>query len=120
VRIRGRTEVRCGGRVAFEPDAAPVREETLFRIASLTKPMGTDDEFAARLAALPLACQPGEGWLYDSGANLLGVLLARATGTSLSDLMAERVTGPLGMADTSFGMAPAAGSPPPIFGAPVV
>ena len=46
----------------------------------LTPPM-TGDEFVARLAALPLAFQPGEGWLYDSGTNLLGVLLARATGS---------------------------------------
>jgi CubicO group peptidase (beta-lactamase class C family) len=193
VRIGGRTEVRCGGRIAIEPDAAPVREDTLFRIASITKPMGgaltlslvrdgvlalddpaarwlpelerprvlvargapldhtvpaarpimvrhlltmtcgwgavlddtplraammergvypgplppplTGDEFVARLAELPLAFQPGEGWLYDTGMNVLGVLLARAAGAALSDLMAERVTGPLGMADTTFGAA---------------
>ena len=51
---------------------------------------------------MPLAFPPGEGWLYDTGIDLLGVLLARATGQPLSDLIAERVTGPLGMADTSF------------------
>jgi CubicO group peptidase (beta-lactamase class C family) len=68
----------------------------------LPPPM-TADEFVARLAELPLAFQPGEGWLYDTGMNLLGVLLARAAGASLSELMAERVTGPLGMADTTFG-----------------
>ena len=61
------------------------------------------DEFVARVADLPLAFQPGEGWLYDTGIDLLGVLLARATGSQLSDLVATRITGPLGMASTTFG-----------------
>jgi CubicO group peptidase (beta-lactamase class C family) len=61
------------------------------------------DEFVARVAGLPLAFQPGEGWLYDTGIDLLGVLLARATGKPLSHLVAERITGPLGMTATSFG-----------------
>jgi CubicO group peptidase (beta-lactamase class C family) len=39
------------------------------------------DEFVARVAGLPLAFQPGEGWLYDTGIDLLGVLLARAAGS---------------------------------------
>jgi CubicO group peptidase (beta-lactamase class C family) len=61
------------------------------------------DEFVARIADLPLAFQPGQGWLYDTGIDVLGVLLARATGKPLSDLLAERITGPLGIASTSFG-----------------
>jgi CubicO group peptidase (beta-lactamase class C family) len=60
------------------------------------------DEFVARLADLPLAFQPGAGWLYETGVDLLGVLLSRATGRPLPDLLAERITGPLGMADTGF------------------
>jgi CubicO group peptidase (beta-lactamase class C family) len=191
VRAGARTEVRCGGRTAVAPGAPPMREDTLFRIASLTKPMGgalalslvhdgvlalddpierwlpelahprvlvapdgpldrtteatrpitvrqllmmtcgwgavmddtplragmiqrgvysgalphpmSGDDFVARLAELPLAFQPGDGWLYDTGMNVLGVLLARATGRPLRELMAERVTGPLGMTETSFG-----------------
>ena len=65
-------------------------------------PMIPPDEFVARLAGLPLTAQPGEGWLYHSGSDVLGVLLARATGRSLGELMAERVTGPLGLTDTTF------------------
>ena len=60
------------------------------------------DEFVATVAALPLAFPPGEGWLYDTGIDLLGVLLARATGQPLSELIAERVTRPLGMADNEL------------------
>jgi CubicO group peptidase (beta-lactamase class C family) len=190
VRIGGQVEVRAGGRTAVEAESAPMSEETLFRIASVTKPIGgaltlslvqdgalaledsiarwlpeaasprvlvapdaplnrtteaqrpitvrqlltltcgwgavleetplqtammergvypgpltpqmSGDDFVARVADLPLAFQPGEGWLYDTGIDVLGVLLARATGKPLSDLVAERITGPLGMASMSF------------------
>ena len=41
VRIRGRAEVRAGGRDGRRGGrAAPMREDTLFRIASVTKPIG--------------------------------------------------------------------------------
>ena len=190
VRIGGQVEVHGGGRMALEPESAPMGEDTLFRIASVTKPVGgaltlslvadgalglddpierwlpkaarprvlrspdapleatsevarpitvrnlltgtsgwgvgaaetplrsamlergihpspltppmSGDEFVARVADLPLAFQPGEGWLYDTGIDLLGVLLARATGKPLSELVAGRVTTPLGMGSTSF------------------
>lgn len=60
------------------------------------------DEYLARAAALPLVHQPGSTWLYHCGADLLGPLLARATGRSVSALLAERVTRPLGMGSTAF------------------
>jgi CubicO group peptidase (beta-lactamase class C family) len=190
VRLRGETQLRAGGRTALEPGSPPVREDTLFRIASLTKPIAAvltlglveegvlaledpvgrwlpeaasprvlravdgplDDtvpagrpvtvldllrctsgwgvvmrpgplqaamlargvfgsplvtdlpeaEFLHRLLSLPLAFQPGEGWLYHSGSDILGAVLARATGRAVSDLLAERVLGPLGMTGTTF------------------
>ena len=60
------------------------------------------DEYVRRLAELPLAAQPGSTWLYHTGSDLLGVLLARATGRAVSGLLAERVTGPLGLTSTGF------------------
>ena len=60
------------------------------------------DEWIRRLGGLPLAYQPGERWLYSVGASVLGVLLARAAGTALPELLAARLTGPLGMRDTAF------------------
>lgn len=60
------------------------------------------DEFVERVTGLPLAFQPGSGWLYETGIDLLGMLLMRATGRSLADLFAERVTGPLQMTSTGF------------------
>jgi CubicO group peptidase (beta-lactamase class C family) len=62
----------------------------------------TPDEFMKRLGALPLMYQPGERWLYHTGADILGVLVARAAGISLGNFMAERLFAPLGMTDTGF------------------
>jgi CubicO group peptidase (beta-lactamase class C family) len=46
--------------------------------------------------------QPGERWLYDSGSDILGVLISRTTGKSLEEFLRERIFAPLGMKDTSF------------------
>ena len=46
--------------------------------------------------------QPGERWLYNTSAQVLGVLLARATGDDLESVLRERIFEPLGMADTGF------------------
>ena len=60
------------------------------------------DEWMAELAKIPLVYQPGEGWLYDTCSTLQGVLVARVSGQSLPDFMAERVFEPLGMAGSGF------------------
>jgi len=190
VRVRGHDHVRAGGRAGVEPGSPPMRDDTQFRIASITKPIGgaltltlvhdgvlalddavarwlpeaaeprvlvspdapldrtvpaeraitvrdllagtsgwgivmeetplqaamiergvfgsplhrdvSADEFVDRVASLPLAFQPGAGWMYETGIDLLGILLMRVTGQSLADLVAERITDPLGMASTGF------------------
>lgn len=60
------------------------------------------DEWIRRFATLPLMYQPGERWLYNTGTLVLGVLLARAAGRPLGDLLRERLFDPLGMAETGF------------------
>jgi CubicO group peptidase (beta-lactamase class C family) len=60
------------------------------------------DEWMRRFATLPLMCQPGERWLYHTGADVLGVLIARASGQSFETFLRERVFEPLGMKDTAF------------------
>ncbi|WP_205753549.1 serine hydrolase domain-containing protein [Arthrobacter ruber] len=64
--------------------------------------MPASDDWVARLAALPLLEQPGTVWRYELAYALLGVVLARAAGCSLDDLMRERLFGPLAMQDTGF------------------
>jgi CubicO group peptidase (beta-lactamase class C family) len=60
------------------------------------------DEWLRRLGTLPLEHQPGERWLYNTGADILGALVTRATGQPFADVLRERVFEPLGMVDTGF------------------
>jgi CubicO group peptidase (beta-lactamase class C family) len=60
------------------------------------------DTWIANLGTLPLLAQPGERWLYNTGASVLGVLLARATGMPFGDVLSTRVFEPLGMRDTGL------------------
>jgi len=60
------------------------------------------DEWMRRLAAIPLLHQPGEGWTYTTGADILGVLLARLEGVPLGEVPADTVLEPLGMSETGL------------------
>jgi CubicO group peptidase (beta-lactamase class C family) len=60
------------------------------------------DTWIAALGSLPLMAQPGERWLYNTGSCALGVLLARAAGQQLGDVLRTRIFEPLGMRDTAF------------------
>ena len=60
------------------------------------------DDFMKRLGSLPLIYQPGERWLYHTGADVLGVLIARASGQSFADFLRDHLFEPLGMRDTGF------------------
>ena len=60
------------------------------------------DTWIARLGTLPLLAQPGERWLYNTGASVLGVLIARAVGQPIAEVMQSRLFAPLGMGDTAF------------------
>jgi CubicO group peptidase (beta-lactamase class C family) len=60
------------------------------------------DEWLRRFATLPLMHQPGERWMYNTGFELLTVLLTRAAGQPLDVFLKERLFEPLGMEDTSF------------------
>jgi CubicO group peptidase (beta-lactamase class C family) len=47
--------------------------------------------------------QPGERWLYNTGAQVLGVLCQRATGaSSYGEALQARLFSPLGMSSTAF------------------
>ena len=65
------------------------------------------DVWMAGLSRVPLLYQPGEAWLYDTCSTLQGVLIARVSGRSLPDFLAEWVFEPLGMTDTGFEVAAA-------------
>ncbi|TAJ85934.1 serine hydrolase [Reyranella sp.] len=65
-------------------------------------PTVTPDQYMARLGKLPLIHQPGERWLYHTGSDVLGILLARAADRSLAEVLQERLFQPLAMRDTGF------------------
>ena len=60
------------------------------------------DEWLARLAELPLAFQPGEGWRYHHSFGILGILISRITGRPTGDQLRDDLFEPLGMSDTAF------------------
>jgi CubicO group peptidase (beta-lactamase class C family) len=60
------------------------------------------DAWMAALGSLPLLAQPGQRWMYNTGASVAGVLAARAAGMPLGDVLRTRLFEPLGMPDTGF------------------
>lgn len=65
------------------------------------------DEWMRGLGSLPLMFQPGERWLYGTPADVLGVLVARASGQDFGSFLRGRVFEPLGMDSTGFHVPPA-------------
>ncbi|MGH2550740.1 MAG: serine hydrolase domain-containing protein [Thermomicrobiales bacterium] len=64
------------------------------------------DEYMSELVRYPLMYQPGERWMYNTGSEILGVLIARVTGQSFDQFLTERIFEPLGMNDTGFTVSP--------------
>jgi CubicO group peptidase (beta-lactamase class C family) len=60
------------------------------------------DTWIGRLGSLPLMAQPGARWLYSTGASVLGVLVSRAAGAALSEVLQSLVLAPLSMTATGF------------------
>jgi CubicO group peptidase (beta-lactamase class C family) len=60
------------------------------------------DEWIRRLGTLPLMHQPGEKWMYNTGSDVLGVLIARVSGQPFEAFLRERIFEPLGMKDSGF------------------
>jgi CubicO group peptidase (beta-lactamase class C family) len=59
-----------------------------------------------RLATLPFVAQPGEAWVYGYNTDVLGCVVERVSGQPLDQFIRARITGPLGMRDTAFFLAP--------------
>jgi CubicO group peptidase (beta-lactamase class C family) len=68
-------------------------------------------EFAARIAKLPLAEQPGTLWDYGHSTDVLGRVVEVVSGQSLFQFERERLLDPLGMTETAFYVADEAKRP---------
>src|SRR6478609_6091622 len=71
----------------------------------------TNAEFAERIAALPLAEQPGTQWDYGHSTDVLGRVIEVVSGKTLFEFEKERLLGPLGMDETEFWVSDAAKRP---------
>jgi CubicO group peptidase (beta-lactamase class C family) len=61
-----------------------------------------NSEFAERIAALPLAEQPGTQWDYGHSTDVLGRVIEVVSGKTLFQFEKERLLDPLGMGETEF------------------
>lgn len=67
-----------------------------------TDPLTDEEKIAAVMAVKP-SNPPGTAYMYsDVGLIVLGLLVEHLTGQSLDEVVAERVTGPLGMTETMY------------------
>ena len=74
----------------------------LYRQAEIYSGDFDNAEFAARLARLPLAEQPGTRWDYGHSLDVLGRVIEVVSGRSLYKFEKERLLDPLGMTHTGF------------------
>jgi len=68
----------------------------------LSHPTWTTEEFINRLAAVPLAFQPGDHFMYGLNMDVLGRVIEVVSGEKLSDYFRKHIFEPLGMKDTYF------------------
>ena len=59
-------------------------------------------EMILKLAAMPLAYQPGTDWRYGPSVDIQGYVIEQLSGQSLDAFLQSRLFGPLGMVDTGF------------------
>ena len=110
ITLRDLLTLRLGiGAVLAPPGQYPIQKamDELGLAPGPDSPSLPPDEWMRRLGSLPLIHHPGERWMYETGSDVLGVLLSRATGGPLESFLRERIFEPLGMDDTGFHVPPA-------------
>ncbi len=107
ITLRDLLTFRLGAGVLMSPpDSTPIQRAMTQQGISQGPPHPstgvTPDEWIRRFATLPLMYQPGERWMYNTGSDVLSVLIARVARQSFETFLQERIFEPLGMDDTGF------------------
>jgi len=95
------------GSVMAPPDTYPIQKLIRqYRIGGDGPPVPSKtpstEEWLEKLGSLPWIAQPGERWMYNTSADVLGVLIARISGETFGAFLCKRIFDPLGMKDTAF------------------
>lgn len=111
ITVRDLLTFRLGYGLLFgPPDKYPILKAAAELNIGLGPPspatMPAPDEWIRRFGTLPLMYQPGERWMYNTSADVLSVLVSRASGKPFETFLRERIFDPLGMKDTSFSVPP--------------
>jgi CubicO group peptidase (beta-lactamase class C family) len=107
ITVRDLLTFRMGfGQMMAPPDAYPILKVASEQQIGMGPPNPAatpgPDEWMRRLGELPLMHQPGEQWMYNTASDVLGVLIARASGQKFETFLRERILEPLAMQDTDF------------------
>src|SRR5438128_7752810 len=107
ITVRDLLTFRMGfGQMMAPPDAYPILSAASEQQIGMGPPnpstLPAPDEWMRRLGRLPLMHQPGEMWMYNTGSDVLGVLIARASGQPVETFLRERIFEPLVKKDTGF------------------
>ena len=106
ITLRDLLTFRLGiGLLMAPPDSHPILKamaEQKVDVSPVLSTAPSPDAWIRGLGSLPLMHQPGERWMYHTGSEVLGVLIARAAGQPLGEFVRERIFDPLGMKDTGF------------------
>ncbi len=77
-----------------------------YHASGLRRPDSDTAQMARLLPTLPLSFQPGQGWQYAMGPDVLARVAEIVTGTRFATLLQQRLLGPLGMVDTAYVLQP--------------
>ncbi len=104
VRIKDVLQMSSGAR--WNEDYSD-KDSEIFRLSEATSPGGSFDKF---MASMPRETEPGTRCMYNSAdTQALGMLIAGATGVSLTEYMQEKLYTPLGMESPGYWLIDSAG-----------
>lgn len=89
----------------FSYGQSPAPVDDLYRAGGLDlDKVDSLQELVDKLATMPLLYQPGERWVYSLAHDVQARLVEVLSGMKFNDFVTQRITGPLGLKDTFFGI----------------